>query len=218
MGTSPPDRSVTGHAIEPASPAPSLRCAKLNPASTQTPRPGFVPPITAAPPAPPPLRHCAGQRQSCSPACGLQAATVPDAPPRQRLRHWLSRSCYRRSVSADFFGFGWRCRVLPAVCAASFAHGSVGYLNPGLLAVLDYTQAGRGKSHAIEHNSALPEATAPPAEKLLSAWAATRPAGLGNGLLCPCALGRPKSVLRRCAGFQSVQCCGSRASEKLFRR
>jgi hypothetical protein len=35
-------------------------------------------------------------------------------------------------------------RGLPAVCAASFARGFVGYLNPGLLAVLDCTQAGRG--------------------------------------------------------------------------
>jgi len=45
---------------------------------------------------------------------------------------------------ASTFGLGGRLRVLPAACAVSFAHGSGGYLKAGLLAVLDYTQAGRG--------------------------------------------------------------------------
>jgi hypothetical protein len=50
----------------------------------------------------------------------------------------LYRSRYRRPASADFLPWR-RLRVLPAVCAASFARGSVGYLNPGLLALLDCT-------------------------------------------------------------------------------
>ncbi|MDP1524905.1 MAG: hypothetical protein Q8M20_03780 [Rhodocyclaceae bacterium] len=45
---------------------------------------------------------------------------------------------------APTFGLGWPYRTLPAVCAASCARGSVGYRNPGLLAVLDCTLAGRG--------------------------------------------------------------------------
>ena len=45
---------------------------------------------------------------------------------------------------APTFGLGARSCVLPTVCAASFARGSVGYLNPGLLAVLDCTRACRG--------------------------------------------------------------------------
>ena len=76
------------------------------------PRTGFVPSITAAPPAPPPLHHCAGQRKGRSPACGLQAATVSGTPPRQRLRHWLCLSCYRRPASADFWP--WRAFVRAA--------------------------------------------------------------------------------------------------------
>jgi hypothetical protein len=36
------------------------------------PRTGFVPSITAAAPAPPPLRHCAGQRKT--PLAGLRLA------------------------------------------------------------------------------------------------------------------------------------------------
>ena len=96
-------------------------------------------------------------------------------------------------------------RILPAVCAASVARGFVGYagVRPGVLAALDCTPPGRGKSQAIEHNSALPKATAPPAAKLLPAWAAARPAGSGNGLLCLAPQPGQLPVLR-CASVYSV--------------
>ena len=55
---------------------------------------------------------------------------------------------------APTFGLGGRSRVLPAACAVSFAHGFVGYVKPGLLAALNCTQPGRGKSPAIQHNRA----------------------------------------------------------------
>ena len=59
-----------------------------------------MPSLTAAAPAPLPLRHCAGQRNPRSPACGLQAATASHPAPRQRLRPWLCLSCGRRPAGA----------------------------------------------------------------------------------------------------------------------
>jgi hypothetical protein len=56
--------------------------------------------MTSFPAAAAPLRLPA---QGRSPACVLQAATVSGAPPRQRLRHWLSLPCYRRPASSDFW-------------------------------------------------------------------------------------------------------------------
>ena len=138
------DRSVTVLANpNPASPAPSLPPRGLNPASAQTPRPGFVPPITAAPPAPPPLRHCAGQQKAAR-----QLAACRRLPCRV-LHH--ARGCATGFVfpaiavpPAPTFALGRLGCVLPAACAVSFAHGSVGYLKPGLLTTLNCTQAAPG--------------------------------------------------------------------------
>lgn len=58
-----------------------------------------------------------------------------------------------------------------------------------------------GKSQAIQHNSALPKATAPSAAKLLPAWAAARPAGSGNGLLCLAPPAVPTPLFGAARGF-----------------
>ena len=85
------------------------------------PRTGFVPSITAAPPAPPPLHHCAGQRKDRSPACGLQAATSSSSEPRRhavKLRHG-SISPAIAVPPAPTFALSALPRVLPAACAVS---------------------------------------------------------------------------------------------------
>lgn len=85
------------------------------------PRTGFVPSITAAPPAPPPLHHCAGQRKGRSPACGLQAATSSSSEPRRyavKLRHG-SISPAIAVPPAPTFALSALPRVLPAACAVS---------------------------------------------------------------------------------------------------
>jgi hypothetical protein len=64
------------------------------------------------------------------------------------------------------------------------------------------------KSQAIEHNSALPKATAPPAAKLLPAWAAARPAGSGNGLLCLAPPVRPTASFGATRWVAYAQPCG----------
>jgi hypothetical protein len=71
-------------------------------------------------------------------------------------RHGFARS-FTAVPPAPTFALGDRSRGLPAACAVSFAHGYVGYLKPSLLAALDCTLPGRGKSQAIQHNSALPK-------------------------------------------------------------
>ncbi|MHB1358119.1 MAG: hypothetical protein ACYCWC_00895 [Rhodocyclaceae bacterium] len=103
-----------------------------------------MPPGTAVPfctAAAAPLRRPANSR---SPACGLQAATVSGAPPRRRAARHGFTSPAIAVPPAPTFALGNRLHALPAVCAASFARGFVGYLKAGLLAVLDCTQAGRG--------------------------------------------------------------------------
>ena len=108
------------------------------------------------------------------------ANAVPSAPP--PLRHCAGKQTTARRLAA--------CMRLPcrvphrAVTLRATASVATPGKRPARFAALNCTPQGRGKSQAIEHNSALPKATAPPAEKLLSAWAAARPAGSGNGLLC----------------------------------
>ena len=90
------------------------------------------------------LRLAGGYRNGCSTT--PEAAPLAFSPP-------LSPSCQRRLLYPSRLG-----SVLPAACAVSFAHGFVGYIKHSLLAVLDCTRPVRGKSQAIEHNSALPKA------------------------------------------------------------
>lgn len=75
---------------------------------------------------------------------------------RRRLSWWVlnhARGCATGFVSpaiavppAPTFALGWPGCILPAACAVSFAHGFVGYVKAGLLAALDCTLPGWGKS------------------------------------------------------------------------
>lgn len=85
-----------------------------------------MPSLTAAAPAPPPLRHCAGQHKAVH-----QLAACRRLP-----RHILhrARGCATGFVSpavavppAPAFALSGLSRVRPAACAISFAHGFVGY-------------------------------------------------------------------------------------------
>ena len=79
------------------------------------------------------------------PAPSRRLQHPPQAPRRRAIK---PRHGFGRSVTAvppaSTFGLGQRSRGLPAACAVSFAHGSVGYVKPGLLAMLDCTPPGRG--------------------------------------------------------------------------
>lgn len=148
------------------------------------PRPGFVPPATAVPSctaAAAPLRRTAvgllaglrlagGYRVGCSttPEAAPLAFSLPLSPSRQRRLLPLA---------------GWAaCCPPPSPPAALAASSATSRLACSLCSIAPRPSG--GKSQAIEHNSALPKATAPSAAKLLPAWAAARPAGSGNGLLC----------------------------------
>ena len=96
-------RSVTALAKNPQAPRHRYRIAYWMPAVAHTAAPrlsAFGRRLPSCPAAAAPLRWPANNR---SPACGLQAATSSHPAPRQRLRHWLSRSCHRRPAGADFY-------------------------------------------------------------------------------------------------------------------
>jgi len=57
-------------------------------------------------------------------------------------------------------------------------------IKPDQFALLNCTQPGRGKSQAIEHNSALPKVGQSLRRLRLVCLPLPRPAGSGNGLLC----------------------------------
>ena len=146
MRAHPPARSVTALATNPASPAPSLPHRILNHARAHETAHWLSASdhrLTSCPAAAAPLRWPAKGR---SPACGLPAATVSGAPPRQRLRHWLSLSCYRRLASADFWP--WRAFARAARRLRRQLRSRLQRLhrgNPVLIAALNSTQPGRGK-------------------------------------------------------------------------
>jgi hypothetical protein len=76
------------------------------------------------------LRLAGSYRVGCS--------ATPEAAP-LALSHLLPPSRQRR-----LFDLAQHWRLLPAACAVSVAHGSVGCLNPGLLAALGSTKAAPG--------------------------------------------------------------------------
>ena len=96
------------------------------PPSRIQPRHGSVPSVADCPPAPPPLRHCAGQQTTAR-----QLAACRRLPPHILHR---ARGCATGFLApaiavppAPTFTPSGLSRVLPAVCAISFAHGFVGY-------------------------------------------------------------------------------------------
>lgn len=144
------------------------------------PRTGFVPSTTAVPSNPPPLHHCAGQRKGRSPACGLPAATVSGAPPRQRLRHWLCHPCYRRPASADFLALPslGACCPPPAPSASLTAPSATS--TPACSLRSSLQRPLRGKCSAalrIQHNSLLRKVGPVAAPASLGVPTAARPAG-----------------------------------------
>ena len=162
------------------------------------PRPGFVPPATAVPSctaAAAPLRRPAGRLLAGLRLAGgyrVGCSTTPEAAP---LAFSLLLSPSRQRRLLPLAGVCACCP--PSAPPASLAAPSA----TSRLACSRCSIAPRpagGKSQALEHNSAVPKATAPPAAKLLPAWAAARPAGSGNGLLClaPPAVQRRHSALR----------------------
>jgi hypothetical protein len=155
------DRSVTGLAIKPASPAPSLPPRILNPARAQE---------TAH------WLRASGDRCFLLHRRRCTTALASDKAARQLAACWRL-PCrvlhHARGFATGFvvpaiavppaptFGIGMRLRVLPATCAVGdkAAHGSGGYVGGALACArcARVTQPGRGKSQAIEHNSALPK-------------------------------------------------------------
>lgn len=133
-----------------------------------------------------------GYRVGCSatPEAAPLALSLPLSPSRQRRLLPLAgvRACCPPSTP-------------PALLAASSATSRLACS----LCSIAPRPAG-GKSQAIQHNSALPKATAPPAAKLLPAWAAARPAGSGNGLLCLA----PPAVQRRYSALRGVSVSAAR--------
>lgn len=86
---------------------------------------------------------------------------------------------------APTFGLDWPWCALTAACAASCARGSVGYLKAVCSLRSIAPRPLRGKSQAIQHNSALPKVgPVAPLKLRLVARPLARPAGSGNGLLC----------------------------------
>ena len=136
------------------------------------------------PPAPPPLRHCAGQQIAARrlAACRrLPCRVLHHAVALRATALSFSLAPSRQRRLLPLAGVGAYCP--PSAPPASLAASSATSTPTCSLCSIAPRPSG-GKSQAIQHNSALPKATAPPAAKLLPAWAAARPAGSGNGLLC----------------------------------
>lgn len=146
------------------------------------PRPGFVPPATAVPSctaAATPLRRPANSR---SPACRrLPCRVLNHAVALRATALSLPLPPSRQRRLLPLAGLVAYCPP-PAPPAALAAPSATPTLACSQCSIAP--RPAGSKSQAIEHNSALPKATAPPAAKLLPAWAAARPAGSGNGLLC----------------------------------
>ncbi len=126
-------RSVTALAKKLQAPRHRYRVAYWMPAVAQTTAPrlrAFAHRCCSCPAAAAPLRWPANNR---SPACGLQAATVLGAPPRQRLRPWLCSPAIAVSP-APTFTLHELSRILPAACAVGdeTAHGFGGYAGRSL--------------------------------------------------------------------------------------
>jgi len=153
-------------------------------------------------------RRCATAPASEQPLAGLRLAggyrvgcsTTPEAAP-LALSLLLSPSRQRRLLAMA----GVCAFCPPSAPPASLAASSATSTPACSLCSIAPRPAG-GKSQAIEHNSALPKATAPPAAKLLPAWAAARPAGSGNGLLCLA----PPTVQLRYSALRGVSVSAAR--------
>ncbi|MDP2852076.1 MAG: hypothetical protein Q8O23_01590 [Gallionella sp.] len=116
-----------------------------------------MPSVTAAAPAPPPPRHCAGQRKDRSPACGLQAATSSHPAPRRhavKLRHGFISPTIA-VPSSPTFTLGQHEHGLPAACVVGdeTAHGFSGYA--GVPLTVPYFVA-RRRLTALKRTAAMP--------------------------------------------------------------
>ena len=138
------DRSVTALAANPQ--APRRRCRLAYSTATVARYSRATAQRLRSPPDLLPRRRSATALASKRPLAGLRLAgsyrvgcsTTPEAAP-LALPLLLSPSRQRRLLR-----LARPRRLLPAACAVSFAHGSVGYLNPGLLAALGSTKAAPG--------------------------------------------------------------------------